>query len=254
MLHRELGNPQAVAAACNNAASIAIELGDLDRARDLYREAIELARTERRSSRARPSRSINLADSDRAARATPTRRTASTPRASSCSRSSATSGARRRPRRGWRRARGGGETRVGAGAHTRRRSPPPRRSGIGRRGAVLGGLGDLAAEAATSPRPRLIYREPGHPQRLGDRIGTASVLERLAGCAEDRPRTGRAAHRGGDALREAWAPLSAAAAASVDHSSPGWPAHRRSSAVAAASPKRGAPRWEACLERGAASR
>ncbi len=39
VLHRELGNPQGVAAACNNAASIAIELGDIDRARDLYREA-----------------------------------------------------------------------------------------------------------------------------------------------------------------------------------------------------------------------
>ena len=43
LLHRELGNPIAVAAACSNSANVAVERGDLDRARQLFGEAIRLA-------------------------------------------------------------------------------------------------------------------------------------------------------------------------------------------------------------------
>lgn len=44
VLQRELGNPVAISAACNNLASASIETGNLDRARELYAEAIDLAR------------------------------------------------------------------------------------------------------------------------------------------------------------------------------------------------------------------
>ena len=62
---------------------------------------------------------------------------------------------------------------------------------------MLVGLGDLAADEGDSPRrPRRMYREAlAVRSQLGDRVGVAAMLERLAGVADGPAGAGGAADR-----------------------------------------------------------
>ena len=217
MLHRELGNPLAIATACNNLASVAIERSDLGRARELYSEAIELTRqggdnlyaaytlinladlTSRMGDSAEADRlfaeSIDLFEKldDRWGVAHATTRLAQA--------------ARRR---------GDLETariRFEEALATHRQAGD--RHGEAR---ALAHLADVAADSGEQASAESLYRESlAMRTQLGDRIGMATVIERLAGVSEDRPERAAALLGGAEAIREGiGAPRSAAAAARVD--------------------------------------
>jgi hypothetical protein len=83
---------------------------------------------------------------------------------------------------------------------------------------VLANLADVAADGGDPARAEALYQESLVLRTdLGDRIGMATVLERLAGVAEDRPARAAALIGGAAAIREAiGAPLSSAGVARVD--------------------------------------
>ena len=83
---------------------------------------------------------------------------------------------------------------------------------------MLIGLGDLAAEAddfSTAASQYQAALEVRH--RLGDRLGTAGALERMAGIATDQPERAARLIGAAAAIRErAGAPLSVGARAELD--------------------------------------
>ena len=217
LLQRELGNPIAVASACNNVASAAIEQGNLDRARELYREGIELARAAGFQQGVSYSL-LNLADlaARQGADAEADELYAESIEtfqalgdlwgvAQATSRLALVS--RRR-----------GEL---AAARARYNDAMDLYRRLGDRRAearMLAGLGDVAAHEGDHASAAAVYRESlALRSQLGDRAGVASMFERLAGVADAQPE--RAARLVGMAvaLRESiGAPLSAAAAAELD--------------------------------------
>ena len=159
LLHRELGNPNAIAAACSNVASASIEQGNFDRARELYREAVGLSRATA-TCRGPPSACSTLPTCRLGWETTP-RRTTSTRRASRPSRRSATCGAWRTPPRGWRWSAGDAATSRPHGAATRTRwlsiaasaTAAPRR-------ACLRDWATSAPRKGTRRRSGFVPREP----------------------------------------------------------------------------------------------
>jgi predicted ATPase/class 3 adenylate cyclase len=217
MIHRELGDPFAIATACNNVASVAIERNDFDRARDLYREAIELTRAGG-DPRGAAYTLINLADL--------TSRMGDEPAAEQLFAESAAMfdqigdqwgaahastrlaiGARRRG--DLEGARRGFEDALAAHRRTGDRHAQAR---------VLANLGDTAADGGDLAAAERLYQESlALRSELGDRMGMATVLERLAGVAEDRPARAAALIGAAAAIREEiGAPLSAGGMARVD--------------------------------------
>lgn len=97
---------------------------------------------------------------------------------------------------------------------------------------VLANLGDVAADDGDLGAAESLYQQSlALRSQLGDRIGMAAILERLAGVAEDRPARAAALIGAASAMREEiGAPLSAAGKARVDqflaglHSAIGGPA------------------------------
>jgi predicted ATPase/class 3 adenylate cyclase len=217
MLHRELGDPLAVAAACNNLASVAVERSDLQRARDLYAEAAELTR-EHGDSAAAAYTLINLADL--------TARMGEVDEADRLFNQSIALFEERGDQWGIAHA----STRLALAARRRGDHGTARvrfedalaihrRSGDRHGEArVLANLADVAADGGDPARAEALYQESLVLRTdLGDRIGMATVLERLAGVAEDRPARAAALIGGAAAIREAiGAPLSSAGVARVD--------------------------------------
>jgi predicted ATPase/class 3 adenylate cyclase len=209
LLHRELGDPRAIAAACNNAASIAVEVGDIDRARALYQEA--MASSEAVGDRHGIAYScINLADV-LARHGDPAEADALYARAidifdalgDSWGKAQATArlalAARQR-----------GEPAVARTRYEEARDLY-RQMADGRGEArMLVGLGDLADAAGDADTAQSHYRSAlTLRHRLGDMVGTAGALERLAGIAADRPDRAARLIGASMALRESiGAPLS----------------------------------------------
>jgi tetratricopeptide (TPR) repeat protein len=83
---------------------------------------------------------------------------------------------------------------------------------------VLANLGDVEADDGESARAEALYQESlALRSGLGDRIGMATVLERLAGVADDRPARAAALIGAADAIRKSvGAPLSTAGVALLD--------------------------------------
>ncbi|HUF06194.1 MAG TPA: tetratricopeptide repeat protein [Candidatus Binatia bacterium] len=217
LLQRELGNPLAISAACNNVASAVIEQGNFDRGRELYREAIELSRAGGDLQSAALTL-LNLADlearqrrdaeaDDLYAQSIQTFETFDDLWGVAQATSRLALVSRRR-----------GDL---AAARTRYEDAMSlyRRLGDQRAEArMLAGLGDVTAQEGDLDGAAKIYRRSLSLRgELGDRVGVASMLERLAGVAEAEPE--RAARLLGMAagLRQAvGAPLSAAATAELD--------------------------------------
>jgi hypothetical protein len=76
----------------------------------------------------------------------------------------------------------------------------------------------VAAQEGATERAEVLYQESlGLRSGLGDRIGVATVLERMAGVADDRPARAAFLLGAAGAIRESvGAPLSPAALAQVD--------------------------------------
>ena len=217
LLQRELGNPLAIAAACNNVASAAIEQGTFDRARELYREAIDLTRAAGDQHGVGFSL-INLADlaarqgnnseaDELYAESIQTFEALGDQWGVAQATSRLALVSRRRGDFGAARARYNDAMGI------------YRRLGDRRAEArMLAGLGDVAAHEGDHAGAAAVYRESlALRSQLGDRAGVASMLERLAGVADGAPE--RAARLIGMAtgLRESiGAPLSAAPAAELD--------------------------------------
>ncbi|HYI67917.1 MAG TPA: tetratricopeptide repeat protein [Candidatus Limnocylindrales bacterium] len=217
LLHRELGNPMAVAAACSNVASAAIEQGNFDRARELYREAVGLSRSAGDLQGAAFSL-LNLADltarqgddveaDDLYAQSIQTFETNGDLWGMAHATSRLALVSKRR-----------GDL---AAARSRYQDAMALYRRIGDRRAearMLAGLGDVSSEEGDVPGAAASYRESlTLRSQLGDRAGIAAMFERLAGIAEADPE--RAARLLGMAggLREAiGAPLSTAATAELD--------------------------------------
>jgi predicted ATPase/class 3 adenylate cyclase len=217
MLHRELGNPLAIATACNNLASVAIERSDLGRARELYSEAIELTR-EGGDKLGAAYTLINLADL-----------TSRMGDAAGADRLFAESIALLE-KLGDRWGVAHASTRLAQAARRRGDLETARvrfedalsihRQASDRHGEarVLAHLADVAADGGDQASAESLYRESlALRTQLGDRIGIATVIERLAGVSEDRPERAAALLGGAEAIRDGiGAPRSAAAAARVD--------------------------------------
>lgn len=217
LLHRELGDPKAIAAACNNLASVAIERSDLQRARDLYAEAAELARSQGETA-ATAFTLINLADL--------TARIGEADEADRLFGESIELFEQLGDRWGMAHA----STRLALAARRAGNLDTARarfegalaihRESGDRHGEarVLAYLGDVAADGGDAATAETLYQESLALRiGLGDRVGMAAVLERLAGVAEDRPARAAALIGGAAALRDAiGAPLSSAGAARVD--------------------------------------
>ena len=217
MLHRELGDPRAIAAACNNAASIAIELGDVERARALYEEGISNADAigDKQGS---AFGLVNLADlivrhGDPAeadalyARAIANFQELGDTWGTAEATARLAQAARRR------------DDSALARTHYEQARELYRTIADGRGEArALVGLGDLTDEAGDSAAAEALYREAlSLRHRLGDRVGTAAALERLAGAAADRPERAATLIGASMAMRQAiGAPLSAAARAELE--------------------------------------
>lgn len=217
LLHRELGNPIAIAAACNNVASAAIEQGNFERASELYREGIGLTRAAGDLQSAAFSL-LNLADltarqgddaeaDDLYAQSIQTFETFGDLWGMAHATSRLALVSRRR-----------GDL---AAARTRYNDALSLYRRIGDRRAearMLAGLGDVNAQEGDDAGAASAYRESlTLRSQLGDRAGIAAMFERLAGVAEAEPE--RAARLLGMAagLRESiGAPLSAAASAELD--------------------------------------
>ena len=218
MLHRELGNPLAIATACNNLASTAIERGDLERARQLYAEAIALTRDSPADQLGAAFTLINLADVT--------------------SRMGDVEGAERSfhesialfEKLGDRFGVAHANARLAQAARRRGDLDTARihfeealaihRAAADRHGEarVLSHLADVTADSGDPSGAETLYqRSLAIRTELGDRIGMASVIERLAGVAEDRPARAAALLGGAAAIREAiGAPRSPVAESRVD--------------------------------------
>ncbi len=217
MLHRELGDPLAIATACNNAASVAIERSDFERARELYAEAIELTR-DGGDQRGAAFTVINLADL--------TARMGNDQEADRLFAESIAMFDRLGDRWGSAHA----STRQALAARRRGDLDSARRGfedalvthrSTGDRHAearVLANLGDVAADDGDLAGAESLYQQSlALRSQLGDRIGMATILERLAGVAEDRPARAASLIGAASAIREEiGAPLSAAGGARVD--------------------------------------
>ena len=217
LLHRELGDPRAIAAACNNAASIAEEVGDVERARTLYAEGI--ANTDKiGDKRGSAFGSVNLADL-LARHGEPAEADALYARAIENFRDLGdTWGTAEATARLARAARRRGDSDL-ARTHFEQARDLYRQIADGRGEArMLVGLGDLADEAGDAATAEDLYRTAlTLRHRLGDRIGTAAALERLAGAAADRPDRAARLIGASMALREAiGAPLSAGGRAELE--------------------------------------
>ena len=217
LLHREMGNPLAIAAACSNLASVAIERSDFERARELYREAIDLTRGGGDRLGAAYTL-INLADL--------TSRMGETEDAERLFAESVALfeelgnewGVAHASTRLAQAARRHGDLET-AGAKFAQALAIHQRTGDRHGEArVLAHLGDVAADGGEYPGAEALYRQSlALRTELGDRIGMATVLERLAGVAEDRPTRAAALIGAAEAIREAiGASRSAAAQARVD--------------------------------------
>jgi predicted ATPase/class 3 adenylate cyclase len=217
MLHRELGNPLAIATACNNLASVAIERSDLERARELYTEAIDLTR-DGGDQLGVAFTLINLADL--------TSRMGDTAEADRLFRESIDLFEKLGDRFGVAHA----STRLAQTARRRGDLDTARahfeealaihRSAADRHGEarVLAHLADVTADGGDPAGAEALYQQSlGIRMEQGDRIGMATVIERLAGVAENRPARAAALLGGATAIRDAiGAPRSAVAESRVD--------------------------------------
>jgi non-specific serine/threonine protein kinase len=217
MLHRELGNPLAIATACNNLASVAIERSDLERARELYSEAIDLTR-DGGDQLGAAFTLINLADL--------TSRMGDALEADRLFRESINLFEKLGDRFGVAHA----STRLAQTARRRGDLDTARthfeealtihRSAADRHGEarVLAHLADVTADGGDPAGAETLYhRSLAIRLEQGDRIGMATVIERLAGVAEDRPARAAALLGGATAIRDAiGAPRSAVAESRVD--------------------------------------
>jgi len=215
-LTRQLGDALAIASACSNLASIAIERNDLERARELYAESIELSGPHDPHGTAFTM--VNLADlsARRGEHAEADRLFAE------CIRLFEQVGDR------WGIAHA--STRLASAARRRGDIETARvrfedalaihRASRDRHGEarVLAHLGDVAADGEDYAGAERLYQQSlALRAGQGDRIGIATVLERLAGVAEDRPARAAALIGGAEAVRDAiGASRSAAAVARVD--------------------------------------
>ena len=217
MLHRELGNPLAIATACNNLASIAIERSELQRAHELYTESIHLSR-EGGDQHSVAFGLINLADL--------TSRMGDAAEADRLFTESIDQfqllgdrwGVAHASTRLAQAARRRGDLEI-ARVHFTEALATHREAGDRHGEArVLAHLGDVSADSGDHGEAEQLYQQSlALRTRLGDRIGMATVIERLAGVAEDRPARAAALLGGAESIREAiGAPRSAAAAARVD--------------------------------------
>jgi non-specific serine/threonine protein kinase len=216
MLTRELGDPLTIASALSNLANISIERNDLDRARELYVESIELSRP--RDPHFTAFTVVNLADltARRGDEAEADRlfaecidlfeqvgdewgiAHAATRLANAARRRGDLETARRRFADALEMHRRTGDRHAEARV-------------LSNTADVAGDLGDLADAEALYQQSLAIRSE------LGDRLGIAAVLERLAGVAEDRPERAAALLGAAAAMRDAiGAPLSAAGLARLD--------------------------------------
>jgi predicted ATPase/class 3 adenylate cyclase len=217
MLNRELGNPLAIAAACNNLASVAIERSDLERARELYAEAIDLTK-DGDDQLGVAFTLINLADL--------TSRLGDTAEADRLFRESIELFERLGDRFGVAHA----STRLAQTARRRGDLDVARthfedalaihRAAADRHGEarVLAHLADVMADAGDAAGAERLYQQSlAIRLEQGDRIGMATVIERLAGVAEDRPARAAVLLGGAAAIRDAiGAPRSAVAESRVD--------------------------------------
>jgi tetratricopeptide (TPR) repeat protein len=215
-LNRELGGALAIASACSNLASIAIERNDLDRARELYVESIELSRP--RDPHGTAFTIVNLADltARRGDDAEADRlfaecidlfeqvgdewgiAHAATRLASAARRRGDPETARRR-------------FTDALAIHRRTGDRHAQARLLANIADVAGDHGDLADAEALYQQSLAIRSE------LGDRLGIATALERLAGVAEDRPERAAALLGAAAAMRDTiGAPLSAAGLARLD--------------------------------------
>lgn len=217
VLNRELGNPLAVSAACNNCASLAVEQGDFGRARQLYTEAIELSRSGGDLQGAAFSL-INLADvaarqgEDAEADALYTQSIETFEKFGDqwgIAHASAKLAQAARRRGDLATAR----TRYGDALAIHRRTGDRRNEA-----RMLASLGDIAAEGGDGPTAEVLYQQSlALRSQLGDRAGMATVLERLAGVAEDRPPRAVTLIGAAEAIRDAiGAPLSVPGIARLD--------------------------------------
>jgi predicted ATPase len=217
LVHRELGDALSIAAACNNVASIAIELGDVDRARALYLEGIAAAEAAG-DQRGAAFTCVNLADVI-ARHADSAEADALYARAVSIFESLGdTWGIAQTTARLAQAARRRGNSTL-ARQHFGEARDLYRTIADGRGEArMLIGLGDVASEDDDASAAGAHYREAlALRHALGDRVGMAGAIERLAGISTDRPE--RAAELVGAALavRETTgAGLTAAARAELD--------------------------------------
>lgn len=252
LLHRELGNPMGVAAACSNSASVAAERGDLVRARQLFGEAIQLAR-EAGDTHSMAFSLVNLADvvarqehAEEAdsfyAESIETFRSLGDEFGTAHAMASLAQAARRRGDRATARR----QYRAALEIHER--------TGDRRAEARLSALlGDLAAEEGDNAEAERLYQHAVAIRgTLGDRVGVAHALERLAGVAEDRPARAAALLGGADAIRAmVGVPLSPANARRVDQFLSELGARAGSDTVRAAFAAGRAASWQAVLDRAA---
>ncbi len=252
LLHRELGNPIAVAAACSNSANVAVERGDLDRARRLFAEAIRLS-LDAGDRHGAAFSLINLADV--------AARQGDAPEADRLYAESISTfrelgddfGVAHATAKLAQSARGRGDR---ATARERYREAIAIHQRTGDRQAearMSASLGDLAAEEGDLGEAERLYQQSVAIRgTLGDRIGVASALERLAGVTEDRPARAAALLGAAEAIRErAGAPLSPANATRVQRFVAGLGEAVGAEAVRDAFNEGRADSWPAVLERAA---
>ncbi|HET7685308.1 MAG TPA: tetratricopeptide repeat protein [Candidatus Limnocylindria bacterium] len=252
VLHRELGTPMGIAAACSNSASIAAERGDLERARQLFGESIQMARGAGDLHGAAFSL-VNLADvaarqgdaeeADRLyAESIEVFRSIGDDFGTAHAMASLAQAARRRGDRATARQ----QYRAALEIHER--------TGDRRAEARLSALlGDLAAEEGDQAEAEHLYQHAVAVRgALGDRVGVAHALERLAGIAEDRPERSAALLGAADAIRTTvGAPLSPANARRVEQFLTELGAAAGPEAIRAAFAAGRASSWQAVLDRAA---
>jgi predicted ATPase/class 3 adenylate cyclase len=217
LIHRELGDPRGLSAACNNTASIAMELGDVDRARALFREAIALAEAAGDPQGAGFTM-VNLADllsrleeAEEAdalyARALDTFRSLGDQWGTAQATARLAHIARRR-----------GDPALAESRYEEARALYGRIADGRGEARMLIGLGDLAADTGDVGRAATRYREAlALRYRLGDRAGTAGTFERLAGIATAEPARAAQLIGAASALRESVdSPLSRRAAEELE--------------------------------------
>ncbi len=250
VLHRELGNPIAVAAACSNSASVAAERGDLERARQLYAEAIRLSADvgDRQSA---AFSLINLADvaarqgdaeeADRLYEESgATFRELGDEFGVAHATAKLAQSARRRGDRATARERYAEAISIHERVGDRRGEARMRAS-----------LGDLAAEEGDLAEAERLYQaNVAIRGALGDQLGVAAGLERLAGVAEDRPLRAAALLGAAHGIRDrVGAPLSATNAARVERFLADLGALHGADAISAAFAEGRSASWQAMLER-----